>query len=117
MIERYGVTIYYYAPTAIRAFMKAGEQHPKKHDLSSLRLLVRSGAHQPRGVDVVHRVIGGRAVPDRRHLVADRDGRHHADDLPGVHDAKPGAAGRPFFGSIRASWTGGQRAGDGSGGC
>ena len=39
MIERHKVTIFYTAPTAIRTFMRLGEEHPKKHDLSSLRLL------------------------------------------------------------------------------
>src|SRR5690606_29188778 len=39
IIEEYGVTIFYTAPTAIRAFMKWGDEHPAKHDLSSLRLL------------------------------------------------------------------------------
>ena len=56
IVERYGVTILYTAPTAIRTFMKWGTQEPEKHDLSSLRR-ARLGrrAHQPRGVDLVPR--------------------------------------------------------------
>ena len=81
IIEDYQVTILYTAPTAIRAFMKWGEQFPKRHDLSSLRLLgTRRRADQPRGVDVVPPGHRRRPLPDRRHLVADRDRRHH--DLP-----------------------------------
>ena len=54
IVERYGVTILYTAPTAIRAHMKWGPEHAAKHDLTSLRLLgSRRRADQPRGVDVV----------------------------------------------------------------
>ena len=81
IIEDYRVSILYTAPTAIRAFMKWGEQFPRKYDLSSLRLLgTRRRADQSRGVDVVSPRHRRRALPDRRHLVADRDRRHH--DLP-----------------------------------
>ena len=56
IIERHGVTILYTAPTAIRAFMKWGDEWPTKHDLSSLRLLgIGRRADQSRGVDVVPR--------------------------------------------------------------
>ncbi len=54
IVAKYGVTILYTAPTAIRTFMKWGEEIPAEHDLSSLRLLgSRRRADQPRGVDVV----------------------------------------------------------------
>ena len=54
IIERHGVTILYTAPTAIRAFIRAGDEWPKKSDLSSLRLLgTRRRADQSRGVDLV----------------------------------------------------------------
>ena len=76
IIERHGVTILYTAPTAIRAFIRAGDEWPKKRDLSSLRLLGQRGrADQPGGVDVVPPRHRRRALPDRRHVVADRDGR------------------------------------------
>ena len=74
IIERYGVTIFYTAPTAIRAFMRWGAEWPDKHDLSTpapARLGRR--ADQPRGVDLVPPAHRRRALPDRRHLVADRD--------------------------------------------
>ena len=79
--ERYRATILYTAPTAIRAFMRWGTEHAEKHDLSSLRLLGSVGEPiNPEAWVWYWTYIGGGAVPDRRHLVADRDGRdpHHA---------------------------------------
>ena len=75
IVERYGVTILYTAPTAIRAHMKWGPEHAAGHDLS-LAAAPRLGrrADQSRGVDVVPRAHRRRALPDRRHVVADRDG-------------------------------------------
>jgi acetyl-CoA synthetase len=68
--------IFYTAPTAIRAFMKLGDEPVKKHDLSSLRAPGhRRRADQPRGLDLVLGRRRRRPLPDRRHLVADRDGR------------------------------------------
>ena len=76
MIERYGVTIFYTAPTAIRAFMKWGTEWPAKHDLSTLRLLGSVGEPiNPEAWIWYHQHIGARALPDRRHVVADRDRR------------------------------------------
>ena len=75
------------APTAIRAFMKQGEEWPAKHDLSSLRA-ARLGrrADQPRGLALVPEQHRRRQVPHRRHVVADRD-RHDPDHAaPGRHD-------------------------------
>ena len=64
MIERYGVTIYYTAPTAIRAFMKLGEEHPAKYDLSSLRLIGSVGEPiNPEAWMWYRRVIGGDRTP------------------------------------------------------
>ncbi len=75
MIERHKITIFYTAPTAIRAFIKWGEQYPLKHDLSS-SASARHGrrADKSRSVDVVSRDHRQRKMPDRRHVVADRDG-------------------------------------------
>ncbi len=99
MIERYGVTIYYYAPTAIRAFMKAGEQHPKQHDLSSLRLLGTVGEPiNPEAWMWYHRVIGSERCPIVDTWWQTETGGIMITTLPGVHDTKPGAAGKPFFG-------------------
>ena len=92
IIERHGVTILYTAPTAIRAFMRWGDEWPKKHDLSSLRLLgTRRRADQPRGVDLVPQSHRRRPLPDRRHVVADRDRRDH-DHAAARRDARPSRA-------------------------
>ncbi len=99
MIERYGVSIYYYAPTAIRAFMKAGEGHPNQHDLSSLRLLGTVGEPiNPEAWMWYHRVIGGQRCPIVDTWWQTETGGIMITTLPGVHDTKPGAAGVPFFG-------------------
>ena len=87
LCERYGVTIFYTAPTAIRACIKWGREHVDKHDLSKLRLLGTVGrADQPQVVAVVLEGRRRGALPDRRHLVADGDRRdhdHHAAGDPG----------------------------------
>ena len=78
IIERYGVTQYYTAPTLIRAFIKAGAEHP---DGARPQLAAAAGhgrrADQPRGVGLVLEAHRRRPLPDRRHVVADGDGRHH----------------------------------------
>ena len=78
IIERYRVSIFYTAPTAIRACMKWGAQYPAKHDLSSLAAArLRRRADQPQGLAVVPHGHRRRALSDCRHLVADRDRRDH----------------------------------------
>ena len=70
------MTIFYTAPTAIRACMKWGAEHAEKHDLSSLRLLGSVGEPiNPKAWLWYYKVDRRRALPDRRHLVADRDRR------------------------------------------
>ena len=78
LCDRYGVTIFYTAPTAIRACIKWGAEYPERHDLSKLAP-ARHGrrADQPEGVALVLEGHRRRALPDRRHLVADRDRRDH----------------------------------------
>ena len=97
-----GSTIFYTAPTAIRAFIKWGDQWPKGHDLSSLRLLgTRRRADQPRSVDVVSRGHRRRPLPDRRYLVADRNRRDH--DLAAARRHRrpsPASATRPLPGIV-----------------
>ena len=79
------------APTAIRTFMKWGAEYPPRHDLSSLRLLgIRRRADQPRGVDLVLGAHRRRPEPGRRHLVADRDRRHHDRPAARGHDPQAG---------------------------
>ena len=83
IVEDYKCTIFYTAPTAIRAFMKWGDEHVTKHDLSSLRLLGTVGEPiNPEAWMWYHELIGGGKLPDRRHLVADRDRRHHDHPAP-----------------------------------
>ena len=85
--ERYGVTILYTAPTAIRTFMKWGAQEPEKHDLSKLRLLGSVGEPiNPEAWMWYHDAHRRRPVPDRRHVVADRDRRHHDQPAARRHD-------------------------------
>ena len=90
IVEKHKVNILYTAPTAIRTFIKWGDEWPKKHDLSSLASAGHRGrAHQSRGVDVVSRGDWRESLPDRRHLVANRD-RHdhdHADSGRGCDQA------------------------------
>ncbi len=91
IIEDYRVSILYTAPTAIRAFMKWGEQFPRRHDLSSLPPAGhRRRADQSRGVDVVPQGHRRRPVPDRGYLVADRDRFDHDLALAGRHADRAG---------------------------
>ena len=95
IVERYGVTILYTAPTAIRACIKWGAEHPAAHDLSSLRLLgQRRRADQPEGVALVPQGDRRRALPDRRHLVADGD-RPHPDQPAARASPRRSRARRP----------------------
>ena len=87
LIERYGVTVFYTAPTAIRAFMRWGTDWPAKHDLSSLRLLGSVGEPiNPEAWIWYHQLIGDERCPDRRHVVADGDGRDHDHAAARRHD-------------------------------
>ena len=84
IVAEYGVTIFYTAPTAIRSFMKWGDEFPARHDLSLAPAAGNGGrTHQPRGMDVVSRTHRRRELSHRRHLVADRDRFHHDHSLAG----------------------------------
>ena len=87
IVERHKVTTFYTAPTAIRAFMKAGDDLPSRGTISSsLRLLGTVGEPiNPEAWMWFRERIGGGAVPHRRHLVADRDRRPH-DHAPARRD-------------------------------
>ena len=90
IVERYRVSIFYTAPTAIRACMKWGAQYPAKHDLSSLRLLGSVGEPiNPKAWLWYHARHRRRALSDRGHVVADRDRRDHDLAAAGRH---PGQA-------------------------
>ena len=91
IVARYKVTILYTAPTAIRTFMKWGTEYVERHDLSSLRVLGSVGEPiNPEAWMWYHEHIGGGTLPGGRHLVADRDRRHHDRAAARDHDAQAG---------------------------
>ena len=91
IVERYGVTILYTAPTAIRAHMKWGPEHAAEaRPLVAAAARLGRRADQPRGVDLVPRAHRRRPLPDRRHLVADRDGDDPDHAAAGGHDDEAG---------------------------
>ncbi len=93
MCERLGVTILYTAPTAIRAFMKWGDQHPAKHDLSRLRLLGTVGEPiNPEAWMWYHKHIGGERCPIVDTWWQTETGAIVISPLPGVTSTKPGSA-------------------------
>ncbi len=101
IIEKYGVTILYTAPTAIRAFMKWGVEWPKKHDLSSLRLLGTVGEPiNPEAWIWYHEVIGGKRCPIVDTWWQTETGGIMITPLPGATPTKPGTATLPFFGVL-----------------
>ncbi len=93
IIERYGVTQLYTAPTAIRMFMKWGEQEPQKHDLSSLRLLGSVGESiNPEAWMWYYEHIGGKRCPIVDTWWQTETGGQMISPLPGVTTLKPGSA-------------------------
>jgi acetyl-CoA synthetase len=101
IIEDYRVTILYTAPTAIRAFMKWGEQFPRRHDLSSLRLLGTVGEPiNPEAWMWYHKVIGGGRCPIVDTWWQTETGAIMISPLPGAIPAVPGSATRPLPGIV-----------------
>jgi len=99
IVERYGVTIFYTAPTAIRAFMRWGTEWPMKRDLSSLRLLGSVGEPiNPEAWVWYHRYIGGERCPVVDTWWQTETGAIMITPLPGLTSTKPGSATRPFPG-------------------
>jgi acetyl-CoA synthetase len=99
IIEDYGVTILYTAPTAIRSFMKWGDQYPAKHDLSSLRLLGSVGEPiNPEAWIWYQQVIGGGRCPVVDTWWQTETGMIMITPLPGITATKPGSATLPFPG-------------------
>ncbi|MGZ5342950.1 MAG: acetate--CoA ligase, partial [Solirubrobacterales bacterium] len=99
IIERYKISIFYTAPTAIRACMKWGVEHPQKHDLSSLRLLGTVGEPiNPRAWLWYHDVIGGGRCPIVDTWWQTETGAIMITPLPGLTTTKPGSATVPFPG-------------------
>ena len=99
IVERYGVTILYTAPTAIRAHMKWGPQYAESHDLSSLRLLGSVGEPiNPEAWIWYHEHIGGGGCPIVDTWWQTETGMIMITPLPGVTTTKPGSATKPFPG-------------------
>jgi len=101
VIEKYGVTIFYTAPTAVRAFIKMGDDLPKARNLSSLRLLGTVGEPiNPEAWMWYHQVIGGGRCPIVDTWWQTETGGIMITPLPGAIPTKPGSATRPFPGII-----------------
>ena len=99
IVERYGVTILYTAPTAIRAHMKWGPEHAQRHDLSSLRLLGSVGEPiNPEAWVWYREHIGGDRAPIVDTWWQTETGMVLITPLPGVTTTKPGSASKPFPG-------------------
>ena len=99
IIERHRVSVFYTAPTAIRAFVKWGDEFPGRHDLTSLRLLGTVGEPiNPQAWMWYHRVIGGERCPIVDTWWQTETGCIMCSPLPGITAAKPGSCAIPFFG-------------------
>jgi acetyl-CoA synthetase len=99
VVERYGVNVFYTAPTAIRSIMKSGEDWPNKRNLSSLRLLGTVGEPiNPEAWIWYYRVIGKEKCPITDTWWQTETGGHLICGIPGAMPMKPGSAALPFFG-------------------
>jgi acetyl-CoA synthetase len=101
IIAKWGVTVFYTAPTAIRAFMRWGDQWPAKHDLSSLRLLGSVGEPiNPEAWMWYRKTIGGDRCPIVDTWWQTETGAIMISPLPGATPTKPGSATRPLPGIV-----------------
>ena len=118
IIEKYGVTIFYTAPTAIRSFMKLGRQIPQKFDLSSIRLLGSVGEPiNPEAWMWYREVIGAGKAPIVDTWWQTETGAIMVSPLPGITATKPGSAQVPIPGiSIDVVDDDGNEVGHGNGG-
>ena len=99
VVEKYKVNVIYTAPTAIRAIAKEGNDWPKKHDLSSLRILGTVGEPiNPEAWIWYYNVIGGGRCPIVDTYWQTETGGFIITPFPGAFKLKPGSATRPFFG-------------------
>ena len=99
MVERHKVTVFYTAPTAIRTFIKWGDEHPNGHDLSTLRLLGTVGEPiNPEAWMWYHKTIGKERCPIVDTWWQTETGAIMITPLPGAITTKPGSATLPFFG-------------------
>src|SRR5690606_37472037 len=99
VIERYNVSVFYTAATAIRTFLKLGSQYPDAHALTSLRLIVTVGEPtNPEAWMWYRRVIGGDRCPVVDTWWQTETGAIMISTMPGARATKPGSAGVPLFG-------------------
>jgi acetyl-CoA synthetase len=99
LVEKFKVTSFYTAPTAIRALIRLGDEWPAQYDLSSLRVLGSVGEPiNPEAWMWYYRHIGGNRCPIVDTWWQTETGGHLITPLPGVNTLKPGSASRPFFG-------------------
>jgi acetyl-CoA synthetase len=99
IVHRHKVTSFYTAPTAIRAFMKWGDEHPRKHDLSSIRVLGTVGEPiNPEAWMWYRHTIGADRCPIVDTWWQTETGGHMITPLPGATPTKPGSCTLPFFG-------------------
>ena len=99
IVEKFKVTVFYTAPTAIRSLIRLGEEWPNKSDLSSIRVLGSVGEPiNPEAWMWYHRVIGKGRCPIVDTWWQTETGGILISALPGAHTLKPGSASRPFFG-------------------
>jgi acetyl-CoA synthetase len=104
IVEKYGATIFYTAPTAIRACMKWGVEYPARHDLSSLRLLGTVGEPiNPKAWLWYYEVIGGERCPVVDTWWQTETGHVLISPLPGLTETKPGSATKPLPGVVDAT--------------
>ena len=118
IIQKYGVTILYTAPTAIRSFMKLGRAIPEQYDLSSLRLLGSVGEPiNPEAWMWYRKIIGGKVAPIVDTWWQTETGAIMISALPGVTETKPGSAQVPLPGiAIEVVDDDGAHVGNGNGG-
>jgi acetyl-CoA synthetase len=99
VVEKYGINIFYTAPTAIRAMMRNGDEWPNRRDLSSLRLLGSVGEPiNPEAWMWYYQVIGKERCPITDTWWQTETGGHLIAGIPGAMPMKPGSASMPFFG-------------------
>ncbi len=99
IVDKFKVSIFYTAPTAIRSLIRLGEEWPDKHDLGTLRLLGSVGEPiNPEAWMWYYRVIGNERCPIMDTWWQTETGGALISPLPGAHTLKPGSANRPFFG-------------------
>jgi len=101
IVEEHKVSLFYTAPTAVRAMMRMGEDWPARHNLTSLRLLGTVGEPiNPEAWVWYYTVIGGERCPIVDTWWQTETGGIMITTLPGCHEMRPGSAGLPFFGVV-----------------